>query len=71
MASLSLSLPLGADGLVASDYVAGVLAPNVANSVEVRIDLANSAMNKKQVTVMLKLIKLALTARNDVTTTLP
>jgi hypothetical protein len=56
---------------VASDYVAGVLAPNVANSVEVRIDLANSAMNKKQVTVMLESIKLALTARNDVTTTLP
>jgi hypothetical protein len=71
VASISLSLPLGADGLVASQYVVGVLAPNVPNSCEVRIDLANSAMNKKQVDVMLESIKLALISRNDVTTTLP
>jgi hypothetical protein len=68
MASISISLPLGASGLRASEFVVGTLAPNVATSVEVRIDTANAAMDKKQATLLLEGIKQALFARQDVIT---
>lgn len=62
MAAVSLSLSLGQDGLRASDYTVGTLAPN-AGDVEIRV---TSTLGKKAALVALKACTDALVARNDV-----
>jgi hypothetical protein len=62
MASVSLSLPKGADGMRASDYTVGTLAQN-AGDIEVRF---TSTLSKKELTIALEAMKLAIVARTDV-----
>ena len=62
MASVSLSLPKGADGLRASDFTTGVLAQN-AGDIELRF---TSSLSKKELLIVLEAMIAAIVARNDV-----
>jgi hypothetical protein len=62
MASVSLSLPKGADGLRASDFTTGVLAQN-AGDIELRF---TSSLSKKELLIALEAMIAAIVARNDV-----
>jgi hypothetical protein len=62
MASVSVSLAKGADGIRASDFTVGTLAQG-AGDIELRF---TSTLSKKELAVALESLKLAIVARNDV-----
>jgi hypothetical protein len=62
MASVSVSLSKGQDGIKASDFTVGTLTQN-AGDIELRF---TSTLSKKELAVALESLKLAIVARNDV-----